>query len=206
MSNNEASNAYQMSSECSLAASLSVAVISGVGCNPPSALVVVVVVAVVPRSPPLPILVIHPVLTMDTPVNVFNVAAIINVALFPGMRSALLLVIIVVVVVVAALRSLPSPVPGICPTRTPDMPVDVFVITAVVDITLFPRSGIARPRQRMACPAPPPPPPMPVVEQHVRVSVWHVLLLSPHVIVLVVVSTAAGPTTTAQRVKGSGHF
>jgi hypothetical protein len=51
------------------------------------------------------------------------------------MRSALLDVVVVVAV---APRSPPSPIPGIRQTRTPDTPVDVFVVTAVVDVALSP--------------------------------------------------------------------
>ena len=51
------------------------------------------------------------------------------------MRSALLDVVVVVAV---APRSPPSPITGIRQTRTPDTPVDVFVVTAVVDVALSP--------------------------------------------------------------------
>ena len=49
------------------------------------------------------------------------------------MRSALLDVIIVVTV---APRSPPSPIPGIRPMRTPDTPVDVLVVAAIVNVAL----------------------------------------------------------------------
>jgi len=49
------------------------------------------------------------------------------------MRSALLDVVIVVTV---APRSPPWPIPGIRPMRTPDTPVDVLVVAAVVDVAL----------------------------------------------------------------------
>jgi hypothetical protein len=53
------------------------------------------------------------------------------------MQSALLDVVVVVAVAVAP-RSPPSPITGIRQTRTPDTPVDVFVVTAVVDVALSP--------------------------------------------------------------------
>ena len=49
------------------------------------------------------------------------------------MRSALLDVVVFVTV---APRSPPSPIPGIRPKQTPDTPVDVFVVNAVVDVAL----------------------------------------------------------------------
>jgi len=52
-----------------------------------------------------------------------------------GMRSALIDVIVVVTVMP---QSPPSPIPGIRQMRTPDMPVGVFFINAVVDIALSP--------------------------------------------------------------------
>ena len=138
---------------------------------------VVIVVTVAPRSPPSPIPDIHPMRTPDTPVDVLVVAAVVEVALsllclLPvaaggtqplhqlahcrrlrggGMRSALLDVVVVVAVTP---QSPPSPIPGICQTRTPDTTVDVFIINAVVDVTLSP-----------LCPPP------------VAGQVWHVLLL-----------------------------
>ena len=81
------------------------------------------------------------------------------------MRSALLDVIVVVAVTP---QSPPSPIPGIRQTRTPDTPIDVFIINAVVDVALSP-----------LCPLP------------VAGQVWHVLLLPPHVVVVVVVSTSS---------------
>jgi len=65
-------------------------------------------------------------------------------------------------------QSPPSPIPSIRQTRTPDTPVDVFIINAVVDVALSP-----------LCPPP------------VAGQVWHVLLLPPHVVVVVVVSTSS---------------
>jgi len=122
---------------------------------------VVIVVTVAPRSPPSPIPGIRPMRTLDTPVDVLVVAAVVDIALsllclLPvmaggtqplrqlahhhrlrggGMRPALLDVIVVVAV---TLQSPLSPIPGICQTRTPDMPVNVFIINAVVDIVLSP--------------------------------------------------------------------
>ena len=75
-----------------------------------------------------------------------------------GMRSALLDVVVVVTV---APRSPPSPITGIRQTRTPDTPVDVFDVTAVVDVALSP-------------PCPPP----------VAGQVRHVQLLPPRVVVV----------------------
>jgi len=49
------------------------------------------------------------------------------------MRSALLDVVNVVTVTP---RSPPSPIPGIRPMRTPDTPVDVLVVAAVIDVAL----------------------------------------------------------------------
>jgi hypothetical protein len=49
------------------------------------------------------------------------------------MQSALL---VVVTIVPVALQSQPSPIPIICPMRTPDMPIDVFVVATVVDVAL----------------------------------------------------------------------
>ena len=49
------------------------------------------------------------------------------------MQSALLDVIIVVTVTPLFP---PSPIPGIRPMRTPDTPLDVLVVAAVVDVTL----------------------------------------------------------------------
>ena len=77
------------------------------------------------------------------------------------MQSALLDIAI-------ALQSPPSPIPGIRQTRTPDRPVDVFVISAVVDVTLSP-----------LCPLP------------VAGQVWHVLLLPPRIVIVVVVSNSS---------------
>jgi hypothetical protein len=51
------------------------------------------------------------------------------------MRSALL---VVVVFVTVAPGSPPSPNPGIHPTRTPDTPVDVFFVAAIVNVALSP--------------------------------------------------------------------
>ena len=51
------------------------------------------------------------------------------------MRSALLDVIVIVAVTP---QSLPSPIPGIHQTRTPDTPVYVFIINAAVDVALSP--------------------------------------------------------------------
>ena len=152
---------------------------------------VVIVVTVVPQSSPLPIPGIHPMWTLDRPVDVLVVAAIINVALsllclLPvvagrmqplrqlahrchlrggGMRSAILNVIVVVAVMP---ESPPSPIPGIRQTRTLDTPVNVFIINAIVDVALSP-----------LCPPP------------VMGQVWHVLLLPPHVVVVVVLSTSS---------------
>ena len=81
------------------------------------------------------------------------------------MRSALLDVIVVVAVMP---QSPPSPIPGIRQTRTPDTPANVFMINTVVDVTLSP-----------LCPPP------------VMGQVWHVLLLPPHVVVVVVLSTSS---------------
>ena len=49
------------------------------------------------------------------------------------MRSALLDVIIVVTV---ALRSPPSPIPGIRLMRTPDTPIDMLVVAAIIGVAL----------------------------------------------------------------------
>ena len=129
--------------------------------------------------------------TPDMPIDVLAVAAIIDVALsllcpLPvaaggtqplcqlarcrclqdgGMRSALLKIIVVVAVTP---QSPPSPIPSICQMQTPDMPDDVFIINAVVDIALS-----------SLCPPP------------VVGRVWHVLLLPPHVVIIVVVSTSS---------------
>jgi len=129
--------------------------------------------------------------TPDTPVDVLAVAAIVDVALSllcpllvaaggtqplrqlarrrrlrdGGMRSALLEIIVVVAVTP---QSPPSPIPSICQMQTPDTPIDVFIINAIVDIALF-----------SLCPPP------------VAGQVWHVLLLSPHVVIIVVVSTSS---------------
>jgi hypothetical protein len=66
--------------------------------------------------------------------------------------------------------------------QTTDRPVNVFVVTAIINVTLSP-----------LCP------PL-VTGQRVRVSIHHVLLLLPHVIIIIiVVSTAAGLPTAAQR-------
>jgi hypothetical protein len=62
------------------------------------------------------------------------------------MRSALL---VVVVFVTVAPRSPPSPIPSIRPTRTPDTPVDVFIVAAVVDVALSPSAcRWSRPAER----------------------------------------------------------
>ena len=68
-----------MLAEHSLAASSRVAVVSGVECEPPSSTLSSLSLA--PGSPPLPIPGIRPMQTPDTPVNVFVVVAVINVAL-----------------------------------------------------------------------------------------------------------------------------
>ena len=49
------------------------------------------------------------------------------------MQSALLNVVIIVTLV---MRSPPLSIPGICPMQTPDTPVDVLVVTAVVNVAL----------------------------------------------------------------------
>ena len=82
-----------------------------------------------------------------------------------GMRSTLLDVVVVVAVTPLFL---PSPIPGIRQTRPPDTPVDVFIINAVIDVALSP-----------LCPPP-------VVGQ-----VWHLLLLPPHVVIVVVLSMSS---------------
>jgi hypothetical protein len=62
------------------------------------------------------------------------------------MRSALLDVVVFVTI---APRSPPSSIPGIRQTRTPDTPVDVFVVTAVVDVALSPSARRwSRPTER----------------------------------------------------------
>ena len=122
---------------------------------------VIIVVTVAPRSPPSPIPGIRPMRTPNTPVDVLVVAAIVDVALsllcpLPvtaggtqplhqlarhcflqggGIQSALLDVIVVVTVTP---QSPPSPIPGIRQTRTPDTPVDVFIINAIVYVALSP--------------------------------------------------------------------
>ena len=122
---------------------------------------VVIIVTVAPRSSPSPIPDILLMQTPDMPVNMLVVAAIVNVALsllclLPvvasgmqplrqltrcrrlrggGMRSALLDVIVIVAITP---QSPPSPIPKIHQTRTPDMPVDVFIINAIVDAALSP--------------------------------------------------------------------
>ena len=50
-----------------------------------------------------------------------------------GMQSALLDIIVIVAVTP---QSPPSPILGIRQTRTPDTPVDVFIINAAVDVAL----------------------------------------------------------------------
>ena len=122
---------------------------------------IVIIVTVVLRSPPSHIPGFCPLRTPDTPVNVLVVAAVVDVTLsllclLPvaaggtqplcqlarhrclrggGMLSALLDVIVIVAVTP---QSPPSPIPGIHQMRTPDTPVDVFIINAVVDIALSP--------------------------------------------------------------------
>ena len=51
------------------------------------------------------------------------------------MQSALLIIVVIVAVV---LLFLPSPISGMHPMRTPDTPINVLVITAIVDVTLSP--------------------------------------------------------------------
>ena len=152
---------------------------------------VVIDVTVAPQSPSSPIPGICPMRTPDTPVSVLVVAAVIDVALsllcpLPvaaggtqplrqlvrrcrlrggGMRSTLLDVIVVVAVMP---QSPPSPIPSIHQTLTPDTPIDVFIINAIVDIALSP-----------LCPPP------------VAGQVWHILLLPPHVVIVVLVSTSS---------------
>jgi len=152
---------------------------------------VVIIVTVTPRSPPSPITGIRPARTPDMPLNVFVVAAIVDVALsllcpLPvvaggtqplrqlarrcrlrggRMQSALLDIVVVVAITP---QSPPSPIPGIHQTETPDTPIDVFVVNAVVDLALFP----------LCLP--------PVAGQ-----VWHVLLLPLCVFVVVVLSTSS---------------
>ncbi len=77
------------------------------------------------------------------------------------MRSALLVVIVVVAVTP---QSPPLPIPGIRQMRIPDTPVNVIIINVVVDIALSP-----------LCPPP------------VAGQVWHVLLLPPHVVIVVII-------------------
>jgi len=81
------------------------------------------------------------------------------------MRSALLNVI---VVVANTPQSPPLPIPSIRQTRTPDTPVNVFLINAIVDVALSP-----------LCPPP------------VAGQVWHVLLLPPHVVIVVIISMSS---------------
>ncbi len=152
---------------------------------------VVIFVTVALQSPPSPIAGIRQMRTPDTPVDVLVVAAVVDVALsllcpLPvaaggtqplcqlarrrclrggGMRSALFDVIVIVAVTP---QSPPSPIPGIRQTRTPDTPVDVFIISTVVDVVLSP-----------------------LCQPPVGGQVWHVLLLPPLVVVVVVVSTSS---------------
>ena len=152
---------------------------------------IIIVVTVAPQFSPSPITGFCPTGTPDTPVNIFVVATIIDVALsllcpLPvvaggtqplcqlacprrlrggGMRFALLDVVVVVAVTPL---SPPLPIPGIHQTWTLDTPANVFVVNAVVGIALSP-----------LCPPP------------VAGQVWHVLLLPPHIVVVVVVSTSS---------------
>ena len=62
------------------------------------------------------------------------------------MRSALLDIVVFVTV---APRSPPSLIPSIRPTRTPDTPVNVFIVTAIVNIALSPSARRwSRPAER----------------------------------------------------------
>ena len=122
---------------------------------------IVIIVTVTPRFPPSPIPGIRPMRTPDMLVYVLVVAAVVDAALsllcpLPvaaggtqplrqlarcrhlqggGMRSTLLEVIVIVTVM---LQSPPSPIPGIRQTWTLGMPIDVFIINAVVDVALSP--------------------------------------------------------------------
>jgi len=81
------------------------------------------------------------------------------------MRSALLDVIVVVSVTP---QSPLLPIPGIHQTWTPYTLDNKFIINTIVDFTLSP-----------LCPPP------------VAGQVWHVLLLPPHVVIVVVVSVSS---------------
>ena len=73
-----------------------------------------------------------------------------------------------IVIVAVTPQSPPLPIPGIRQTQTPDTPVNVFIINAIIDVTLSP-----------LCPL------------LVTGQVWHILVLPPHVIVVVVISTSS---------------